>query len=314
MDFGYGLQAADSFDKNQQQAVTADQQAQMFDWQKQKAESELENLPDKQAADKVGYQLKAAQGQSDLDVAPQVALIRKTLANTEVQNLPQTVMKMRTDSLMSTVDASHTLSAGLGKLIYDGAPDDQVVSYVNQSLQAQGKPGNVKRVGVSQNPNDPILSLSGQKLLDLKNSLHPGKTFAAPHDSTIVTTDSDGKVTSQTQVGGAPGKNGVDPKAGPLERDVRFTMGALSMTEPQAMEYLRQTKQKSRGQFITDSALAMTNMGKKPSQADLDSWGKLYDYANRQNGAAPPKSNSPAKPKVNPAVYGLTGVPAPTDE
>ena len=155
MDFGYGLQAADSFDKNQQQAVTADQQAQMFDWQKQKAESELENLPDKQAADKVGYQLKAAQGQSDLDVAPQVALIRKTLANTEVQNLPQTVMKMRTDSLMSTVDASHTLSAGLGKLIYDGAPDDQVVSYVNQSLQAQGKPGNVKRVGVSQNPNDP---------------------------------------------------------------------------------------------------------------------------------------------------------------
>lgn len=69
-DLGLGLLAADAYFKADDSRVLREQQRQQFDWQKQRAESELSTLPDKTNAARTGFQLQAARNNSGIQLLP----------------------------------------------------------------------------------------------------------------------------------------------------------------------------------------------------------------------------------------------------
>jgi hypothetical protein len=66
MNLGYALNAVDSYYKAGDEREVRDRTAKRFDWEEQKAQSELALLADRQAADQAEYRLRAKQKTADL--------------------------------------------------------------------------------------------------------------------------------------------------------------------------------------------------------------------------------------------------------
>ena len=63
---GLGLIAADNYFKEGDARVQRGRESQRFDWEKQRAESEMSTLPDKTEADRSGYQLRGKQNNANI--------------------------------------------------------------------------------------------------------------------------------------------------------------------------------------------------------------------------------------------------------
>ena len=63
---GLGLIAADNYFKEGDARVQRGRESQRFDWEKQRAESEMSTLPDKTEAERSGYQLRGKQNNANI--------------------------------------------------------------------------------------------------------------------------------------------------------------------------------------------------------------------------------------------------------
>lgn len=181
MNLGYGLAALDSYYKEGDARVQRERQTQRFDWDRQKAESELSLLPDRTAASRAEYQLRTkqnnaklgladAQAQLDTDrlrleqgdiasrlerqptestAAANKAEIAKTLSEFEVADLPRVIAEKKRAGVFSEADAATAGVAKLADLIKVG-DNNQVISFLNGLNDASGggKP-RVAAVGVT---------------------------------------------------------------------------------------------------------------------------------------------------------------------
>lgn len=97
MDLGLAMAGANAFFKEQQAQDIRDREKQRYEWEKARAEAEMSTLPDKTAADRSGFQLRAGQNQQGIELLPGETANKKTeqgIKTTELtgqQNrLPQT--------------------------------------------------------------------------------------------------------------------------------------------------------------------------------------------------------------------------------
>ncbi len=184
---GLGLIAADQYFKEGDARVQRGREAQRFDWEKQRAESEMSMLPAKTQAERSGYQLRAQQhnahiglvdAQADnakkqlqlegtgLDAAAarqplehatarNHAEIAKTLSEFSVEDLPRVITEKRMQGVFSDVDAGTAAIAKLADLIQQGN-SAQVIRFMNalNSAQAAGqRRSDVAVVGIEQDPS-----------------------------------------------------------------------------------------------------------------------------------------------------------------
>ncbi len=181
---GLGLIAADQYFKAGDARVQREREGQRFDWERQRAESELSTLPDKTEADRSGYQLRNKQnnaniGLSDtqtenakkklelegagLDAAKERqpleqaaalngAEINKALSEFQLQDLPRVIAEKKRAGVFSDADASVAAIGKLAELIKLG-DQGQVISFMNAMNEAKD-PGQrtapIASVGVQQ--------------------------------------------------------------------------------------------------------------------------------------------------------------------
>lgn len=159
---GLGLIAADQYFKEGDARVQRGRESQRFDWERQRAESELSTLPDKTEADRSGYQLRnkqntaniglsdvqtenakkklelegagldAAKDRQPLEQAAALngAEIAKTLSEFQLQDLPRVIAEKKRAGVFSDADSSVAAIGKLAELIKLG-DQGQVISFMN---------------------------------------------------------------------------------------------------------------------------------------------------------------------------------------
>jgi hypothetical protein len=183
---GLGLTAADSYFKEGDARVQRQRDDARYNWESQRATSEMSNLPDKTAAERSGYQLRSKQNDANLglvdtqtDVArnklklEQVdttgklarqpdeqaaaannAEVAKTLSEFQVQDLPRVISEKRRAGVFSDADAGTTAIAKLADLIKIG-DSQQVITFMNamNDTHPEGqRKAPVAAVGITQDP------------------------------------------------------------------------------------------------------------------------------------------------------------------
>ncbi|WP_448510008.1 hypothetical protein [Immundisolibacter sp.] len=195
---GLGLIAADQYFKAGDARVQREREGQRFDWERQRAESELSTLPDKTEADRSGYQLRNKQntaniGLSDvqaenakkkfelegsgLDAAKERqpleqaaalngAEIAKTLSEFQVQDLPRVIAEKKRAGVFGDADSSVAAIGKLAELIKLG-DQTQVITFMN-AMNETRDPGQRKPpvaiVGIEQDPK------TGEKVFVAKDA------------------------------------------------------------------------------------------------------------------------------------------------
>lgn len=183
---GLGLIAADQYFKAGDARVQREREGQRFDWERQRAESELSTLPDKTEADRSGYQLRnkqntaniglsdaqadnakkklelegagldAAKDRQPLEQAAALngAEIAKTLSEFQVQDLPRVIAEKKRAGVFSDADSSVAAIGKLAELIKLG-DQNQVITFMN-AMNETRDPGQRKPpvaiVGIEKDP------------------------------------------------------------------------------------------------------------------------------------------------------------------
>ena len=159
---GLGLIAADQYFKAGDARVQREREGQRFDWERQRAESELSTLPDKTEADRSGYRLRnkqnaaniglsdaqtdnakkklelegagldAAKDRQPLEQAAALngAEIAKTLSEFQLQDLPRVIAEKKRAGVFSEADSSVAAIGKLAELIKLG-DQTQVITFMN---------------------------------------------------------------------------------------------------------------------------------------------------------------------------------------
>jgi hypothetical protein len=175
---GLGLIAADQYFKAGDARVQREREGQRFDWERQRAESELSTLPDKTEADRSGYQLRNKQNTANIglsdaqtdnakkklelegagldaakdrqpleaETARNNAEIAKTLSEFGVEDLPRIITEKRVQGIFSDVDAGTAAIAKLSDLIQQG-DGAQVIRFMNSMNSAN--PSGKRRADVA---------------------------------------------------------------------------------------------------------------------------------------------------------------------
>lgn len=183
---GLGLIAADQYFKEGDARVQRGREGQRFDWEKQRAESEMSTLPDKTEADRSGYQLRGKQNNANIGLVDSQAEntkkrlqlestgldaaqdrqplenaasrnnaeIAKTLSEFGVEDLPRVITEKRVQGVFSDVDAGTAAIAKLSDLIQqgDGAQVIRFMNAMNSAHPAGQRRADVAGVGIEQDP------------------------------------------------------------------------------------------------------------------------------------------------------------------
>lgn len=130
-DLGLGLLAADAYFKADDSRVLREQQRQQFDWQKQRAESELSTLPDKTNAARTGFQLQAARNNSGIQLLPGQTANAQARQNIEGADLAGAAQRQPAEIATKGIRADMDLSNAQN----DQTNQPMVQSIKNKQLQ-----------------------------------------------------------------------------------------------------------------------------------------------------------------------------------
>ena len=319
MDLGYGLQAADAFDKSQQQAVQTDQTNQRFGWEKQKAQAGLSLLPESTEAARSGLQLQNAQNQEGIALAPDHAKVAKALADHAVADLPAKIAELRKQRVFSDADAQTAGIAKLGDLIQLGDPK-QITTFLNAWGKTNPHDNNqteISNVGFSKDPNTgenvfvatdasgkPVMQMSAAQIQKAKDSLTKGEMkVLKPGDTATITRNG---ITTPTYT--AP----VNPdllrnqklQHTPAEQQMVEYMTAnfpsFKGNKEAAWNAYRQAREKTEASFLSDYVTKNSGMGKPSSDLVKEGrnvWQEVQRHVrDSSNDNAPGLGASPALP------------------
>lgn len=107
MDLGLALTAGNAFFKEQQSQDIRDREAKRFDWERQRADAEMGLLPDRVAADRSGFQLRAGQNQQGMELLPGDTTNKRTAQ--DIQGRRLTGEAGRVDAEEATKDTNAQL-------------------------------------------------------------------------------------------------------------------------------------------------------------------------------------------------------------
>lgn len=181
-----GSAALNEYERLEDRDTSRQRAQKRFDWESQRAESELSTLPDKTAADRSGYQLRGAQNNAGLELIGQEtenakkaqsirsteldaaqkrqpdelaalankAAVAKTLSDFDVENLPRALAEKKLQGTFSDADV---YTASISKLADLLATNDQnaVIRFMNGMNDAGvfgKKHAPVSGVTISQDP------------------------------------------------------------------------------------------------------------------------------------------------------------------
>lgn len=114
MNLGYGLAALDSYYKEGDARQLRERADQRFDWERQKAQSELSLLDDKAAADRSGYQNTVAENASRTELRPLETANKKTQLGIDSVSLAGAAKRQPT--LEEAKDSEAVAAAGAAKV------------------------------------------------------------------------------------------------------------------------------------------------------------------------------------------------------
>jgi hypothetical protein len=157
-----GSAALNEYERLEDRDTARNRAKQRFDWEQQRAQSELSTLPDKTAADRSGYQLRGKQNNANIglvdaqtenatkkleiegagldaakarqpdEIAAQAnkAVVAKTLSEFDVENLPRVIAEKKLQGTFSDADVYTTSISKLADLL---ATNDQnaVIRFMN---------------------------------------------------------------------------------------------------------------------------------------------------------------------------------------
>jgi len=289
-------------------------------------DAQTQNAKDRLTLEQGDLQGKLERQPAEQAAASNKAEIAKTLSEFEVQDLPRVIAEKKRAGVFSEVDAGTTAIAKLADLIKTG-DSNQVITFMNamNDINDTGKrKAPVATVGITTDEktgekvfvaNDasgqPVMRLSQSQMQRIRDSL--GKTeYKTVNAGDSVVALKDGKA---TPVYTAPESDkSKAAKQGPLERDVNYLTSAHGMSKDQALAHLNSAKTMSREQFILKSVQDSIAMGNKPTEADTQNFGAIYDSARR--ASSPGLSNAPGQqsntspaPTMDPQIRSLLGLP-----
>lgn len=328
MGIDLGLAAVDSYARADDARVLREQQRQMFDWQRQKQESELALLPEKQAAQKSGYQLQNANNTAALEVAPNHAKVAKALSDYAVEDLPHQIGAMRRQGVFSEADAQTAGIAKLGDLIQLG-DHDQIVNFLNgwRKSNPSSMQTDVAKAGFAKDPEtgentfyavdaqgNPVMKMPASQISRAKNSI--GKTdlkVVKPGEQLVGVKGGKATTLFNNPVDPALVK-GLSGGAHPTAniQDAEWVM--KNRDNPQAMAAWKEVRSSRGGkaQFV-QNMIGKTLMGRETPEeirARGDLYGALYDEINARYGdATPARSSGQTGAAISPDISTLLGLP-----
>lgn len=343
MNLGMGLIAADEFFK-------AGDARKEREYLQAKRDAELGLLPDETRAKRAklgldtatdeantglvpaqtetaGLRLRAERGELQGTIAAQPdknatmkleAATRRRFTQAEASDAGRKINEMSINGAISKEEARQRAFVMLRTLIGQGNKN-AVLSFFNSYGSAVGMPyANDVRVITDANGKEhfqavdkggkTIVSMSRDDL-DAISARFAGKgdlLTVKPGETIVLAKDGEAK----TLFTAPETPSSAVAKMGPTERDVNYFVREFGLTKEQAWARINSSKTKTREQFIIDSVNNMTALGGKPTQADIDRFGQMYD---RINGAQQPAqgtgSNNPAPATVSPEIRNILGLP-----
>ncbi len=328
MGIDLGLAAVDGYARADDARVLRDQQREKFSWDKQRADSELALLPEKQAAQKSGYQVQSAQNDSALALAPNNAKIAKALSDQTLEDLPRHIAEQRRQGVFNDADAQTAGVAKLADLISLGDPA-QITSFLNgwRKTNPSSMGADVARVGFTKDEKtgenmfvaqdaqgNPVMQMSASQIQRAKDSV--GKTdlkVLKPGDSLVGVKG--GKATNLTT---APVNPALIKGLGAAHVPANVQAAEWIMANkgnPEAMAAYKQVTESRGGkaQFVSNllGKGLMGNETPQKIQEMKDLYSGLYDQINRDYSEGGGQSNSPGAPTIDPRISTLIGLPSP---
>lgn len=352
---GLGLIAADSAIRSADQQQLRDRATERFDWERQRAQSDLSTLDDRAAATRSQAQLQAAQSQSELGLVDKRfanadaqlglhavelgaararqpaelaakadrAKVEALLAGFEADQLPGEMARRRAQGVIGDAEVFSTSIAKLADLLSTN-DNAAVVRYMNGMMDAgvfgQRRHESVANVSVESDPRTgqstfvardaegkPVMQMSAETMRRVRSIYSKPELKTVNAGDTLVSV-SGGRA---TPVFTAPeSEKSRAAKTGPLERDVDYLVRQHGMTPDQALKHLNAAKSMSRDQFVLKSVQDTIAMGKKPTDADMAEFGRMYDSATSSAPKpAAPASNASTAGKLDPQIRSLIGLP-----
>lgn len=342
MNLGMGLIAADEFFK-------AGDARKEREYLQAKRDAELGLLPDETRAKRAklgldtatdeantglvpeqqrvaGLRLEAEGGelQGQIAAQPEVNRAKKVAAKTqrivteyEASDLGRKLYEQKLAGAISAEQMKQKSLAMLADLI-DQGDEKSIISFTNSFGVPQGAKEVVKVQAVTgkdgrkffqalAKDGSLVLNLSADGLAKIRAGGEKGEYTTVKGGETIVHTKG-GKVTPLYT---APETSeSKTSKMGPTERDVNYFVREFGLTKEQAWARINSSKTKTREQFVIDGVNNMTALGGKPTQADIDRFGQMYDSINGvQQPAQGTGSNNPAPATVSPEIRNILGLP-----
>lgn len=273
-----------------------------------------------------GLRLEAEGGELKGQIAaqPEVNRTKKAAAKTqrivteyEASDLGRKLYEQRLAGAISTEQMRQKSLAMLADLI-DQGDEKSIISFANSFGMPQGIKEIVKVQAVTgrdgrkffqalAKDGSLVLNLSADGLAKIRAAGEKGEYTTVKGGETIVHTKG-GKVTPLYT---APETiESKTSKMGPTERDVNYFVREFGLTKEQAWARINSSKTKTREQFVIDGVNNMTALGGKPTQADIDRFGQMYDRINSmQQPAQGTGSNNPAPAIVSPEIRNILGLP-----
>lgn len=238
---------------------------------------------------------------------------------------PMKIAQQAAAGTVSQMQAQGQLLSTLYDAIQTGNPDI-VRGYIQNSLntglfpQLKGKTvgevGSVKgangkpAIVAKDDTGQVIFQMSLDELQRVRSAMAKPETMKLNDGDTVVQVRGN-QITPLYTAPVSPGK--AAEKMGPLERDVTYLVGKHGMTKDQALAHLNASKTMSREQFVLKSITDTVALGKKPTDAEVAEFGAIYDRATKGGPRVAqqpaPNAAAPARPKMDPAVSRLLGIP-----
>lgn len=273
-----------------------------------------------------GLRLEAEGGELKGQIAaqPEVNRAKKVAAKTqrivteyEASDLGRKLYEQKLAGAISAEQMKQKSLAMLADLI-DQGDEKSIISFTNSFGMPQGAKEIVKVQAVTgkdgrkffqalAKDGSLVLNLSADGLAKIRAGGEKGEYTTVKGGETIVHTKG-GKVTPLYT---APETiESKTSKMGPTERDVNYFVREFGLTKEQAWARINSSKTKTREQFVIDGVNNMTALGGKPTQADIDRFGQMYDRINSmQQPAQGTGSNNPAPATVSPEIRNILGLP-----
>lgn len=352
---GLGLIAADSAIRSADQQQLRDRATERFDWERQRAQSDLSTLDDRAAATRSQAQLQARQNTASLGLVDKQtdnaskaldiqagaldgakarqpdellaqankAKVSALLSEFDVEQLPAALNRKRAEGAVTDADIFTTSIAKLADLLNtnDSAAVVRFMNGMNDAGVFGGKRhAPVASVGIENDPQygqnlfvakdangNVIMRMSAESMRRVRAMTGKSELKTVNAGDTLVSV-SGGRA---TPVFTAPeSEKSRAAKTGPLERDVDYLVRQHGMTPDQALKHLNAAKSMSRDQFVLKSVQDTIAIGKKPTDADMAEFGRMYDSATSSAPKSQPgASNSAAAGKLDPQIRSLIGLP-----